>query len=572
MKKRLLILLPILIAFLVGSDSFAQPPRTSQEMSGIERTDQLIREDKALEKKITKKKEKPEIEEAPAPEAVPAPPSEKILVKNINVTDVTLISKKDIRKMVEPFENKELTLTDMQKVADIITDAYRKIGFITSRAYLPPQKIESGELEIRAIEGKMGDVEVKGNYYYKSLLFKKKLTLKKGEPFNYYILSKSLRRINEQPDRTAKAVLVPGKEPGATDVLLEVKEDLPIHAAWDFDNYGSRYIYNNRYQFSARHNNLLGMEDILEFKYMISEASAYRMIGGSYVLPVTDKFKLGFSAMWSKLRLLDDYKALDVRGKSGVYSLFATQNLFYEDNFNMNLNFGLDVKDIFNYQFDQKTSSDKMRVARIGFDADVTDPYGRTVMSNEVNIGLPGFMGGLKAKDPRASVIGSGGEFVKFMINLFRLQPMPLSSMVLIKNQLQMTSKTVTATEQYQIGGIINVRGYPSAELVGDAGFSNTVEWYFPPYFMPKDLKIPFTKTTFYDAVRIYAFYDYGMVHLRTPGPTAKEFDQLSDFGFGVRMSLPKNFSVKAEFACPINQKPSDGKDIRTWLAVSASY
>ena len=53
--------------------------------------------------------------------------------------------------------------------------------------------------------------DIKGNYYYKSYLFKKKFTLKKGEPFNYYILTKILRRINQQPDRFATWSILPMK-------------------------------------------------------------------------------------------------------------------------------------------------------------------------------------------------------------------------------------------------------------------------------------------------------------------------------------------------------------------------
>ena len=571
MKNIKLIMLLAFAMALAHSQGYAQT-KTSQEMSGIVQTDELMAREKALENKIKEKRKKPEVKEEVPTEAPSALPAEKVLIKNIKITGATLIPESELRKIAEPFEKRELALTEMQKVVDLITDAYRKKGYITSRAYIPPQKIENSIFEIRIVEGKMGDVEVKGNWYFKSSLFKKKFDLKKNEPFNYYILTKALRRINEYPDRNAKAVLTPGKEAGATDVILEVKESLPIHAGWNYDNYGSRYILNNRYQFNVQHNNLLGMEDMFNINYMISEGEAYRMIGGSYVLPVTDKFKLGFSAMWSKLHLLNDYAPLEVRGESGIYSLFATQNIAYEDNFTMNLNAGFDIKDIFNYQYDQATSSDKMRVAKIGFDADSTDTYGRTVMSGEVDIGIPGFMGGLKSKDPRASRDGSGGEFAKFIMNLLRLQPMPFSSTILVKNQLQLSTKTLTATEQYQIGGVINVRGYPSAELVGDNGFSSTVEWYFPPYIIPKDIKIPFTKTTFYDSVRLVAFYDYGMVRLRRPGPSEKKFNQLSDFGWGVRFNLPKNFSFKAEFACPVDKESSDGKDLRTWLQLAVNF
>jgi hemolysin activation/secretion protein len=572
MKKTLLILLPILLTLLTESDSFAQQSRTSQELSGIERTRELEDQRRELEKEIKKKKVKPEIEEKLPAEAAPALPSEKILIKTINVTGATLIPKKEIDPVVKQFENREIDLTEMQKAADLITDLYRKKGYITSRAYLPPQKIENGTFEIRVIEGKMGDLDIKGNYYFKSSLFKKKFNLKKNEPFNYYILTKILRKINQQPDRFAKAVLVPGQEPGATDVQLDVKDNLPIHASWDFDNYGSRYIYNNRYQFGARHNNLFGMGDMFDFKYMLSEGDAYQMIGGSYVLPVTDTFNLGFSTFWSKLHLGNDYKSLDIRGNSQIYSLFATQNIADEDNFTFNLNMGLDIKNIFNFQAGQQTSRDMMRPVKVGYDIDVTDPLGRTVMSNEVDIGMPGFMAGSKAKDSRASIVGSGGEFVKFIFNVFRLQPMPFESMILWKNQAQVSTKVLTATEQYQIGGVINVRGYPIAELVGDQGLSTTVEWSFPVYLIPKDLKVPFMQTKFYDAIRLVAFYDYGAVWLREPSAFAKKFEQLGDFGWGVRFNLPKNLFCKFEFAYPVTARSSDGKDQRVWMQISANF
>ena len=160
---------------------------------------------------------------------------------------------------------------------------------------------------------------MQGNRYYKASLFKKKITLNKGDFFNYSQLAKSLRKINEQPDRFAKAVLTPGKAPGDTDVVVEVKDNLPIHAGFTYDNYGSRYILKNRYQFNATDNNLLGFEDIFQFLYTLSEGGAYSLIGGNYIVPLTQKLKVGCSALWSKLNLLDAYKPNDIKGKGIHY-------------------------------------------------------------------------------------------------------------------------------------------------------------------------------------------------------------------------------------------------------------
>lgn len=567
-------LLILAVIFTQGPGYAAQPTTSSQEIGGIDRTRELEERSKKLTLQIKKKREKPEIEKEKLPsEAAPALPGEKILIKHILVTGVTLLSEKDIRDIVAPFENTELPLTEMQKATDLLTDAYRKKGYVTSRAFIPPQKIENNKFEIKVIEGKMGDLTVTGNRWFKTSLYKKKIRLKKGETFNYFLLAKSLRKINEQPDRFAKAVLASGKDPGDTDVILEVKDKLPLHAGFNYDNYGSRYILRHRYQFNASDNNLFGFDDALQVFYTMAEGGAYYLLEESYVVPVTQKLKVGVSALWSKLHLLDSYKPNDIKGKSGLYSLFATQSIFNEESYSVNLNAGFDIKDVFNYQQGVKTSYDKMRVAKASIDTDITDRFGRSIFTNGVEIGIPGFLGGLKAKDPHASSVGSGGSFVKYVMNLYRLQPMFFSSMILSKNQLQTSNRPLTSTEQFQIGGIINTRGYPPAEHVGDMGFSSSTEWSFPVYFIPKDLKIPRTKINWYDTTRWGIFYDYGNTYfLKNPGNIRKKFSSLSDLGWGVRVNLSRYFSFKLDVAYPIGPKPSDGKRQRVWLSVLANF
>ncbi|MFA6600804.1 MAG: ShlB/FhaC/HecB family hemolysin secretion/activation protein [Candidatus Omnitrophota bacterium] len=559
---------------LTYSSGYAAPNSSaSQEMGGIERTRELEARSKKLTEEVQKKKEKPGIdqEKLPSPES-PALPSEKMLIKSIVVTGATLVPEEEIRKIAAPFENQELPLTEMKKVTDLITEAYRKRGYVTSRAYIPPQKIENNRFEIKVIEGKMGNLEVKGNRYSRASLFKKKITLKKGDFFDYTKLAKSLRKINSQPDKSAKVVLVPGKAAGDTDVVLEVKDSFPVHAGFTYDNYGSKYILGDRYQFGMTHNSLLGLEDIFQFNYTMSEGGAYRLIGGSYVVPVTSTLKVGASALWSKLHLLDSYKPQDIRGNSELFSVFATQSILDEAKYSVNLNAGFDVKNIYNYQQGAKTSEDKMRVAKLGIDADFEDRLGRSILTNGIEVGVPEFMGGLKAKDPESTAVGAGGAFTKYVMNFYRLQPMPFKSTILCKNQLQSSNRPLTSTEQFQIGGIINTRGYPPAEKVGDFGFSSTTEWSFPVYALPKDLRIPYTKTNFYDAAKLVTFFDYGNVrYLNSLDGTRKKSYSLNDFGWGVRFNLPQHVSFKIDFAYPVGSTASDGDKQRIWMQISAN-
>lgn len=567
----LLIPLPILYVFAATNPE--------QEM----RSHELQEKEKALRQKIEEPRKAPE---AP-PELPPTQPGleslEKVTLKKIDVIGATLIPARDIRIITGPLEGKEVTIRDLQKAADRITDIYRQKGYITSRAYLPPQKIAEGLVEIRIVEGITGNLEIKGNRYFKTALLREKINLKKGEPFQYELLKKGLSRINEQPDRNAKAVLAPGKEPGTTDVVVEVKDNLPIHAGFTYDDYASHSLDRNRFKTTLSHDNLLGFDDVLTAQYQVTEGERYVLWAVNYLMPANENLKLGLFVAHSTLAMGRDYEDLEAKGNSKYYSMFATQSLFVKDNASLKLNVGFDYKDIFNYQLGRETSRDRLRVAKAGLEFDASDKFGRTLLTNEVAVGIPDIMGGLKKRDSAEQGIdaskgvggsrnGSGGEFIKHTINLLRLQKMPFDTIIYWKNQAQITSDILTASEQFQIGGISNVRGYPSAEAVGDRGFSSTVAFSVPFYFIPKNINAPFSKARLYDSIRLVTFYDWANTRLRRTVAPEEKNKTLSSVGYGIRIMLPENFSVRVEFAWPLNNLPSDGKHMRSWTEISKSF
>jgi hemolysin activation/secretion protein len=572
--RRNLLLFVLTVLFLFNSALiFAQTTGEPEKVGELEKAGRGVGKEEQLREQIEKEKAKSEIEEklpAPAPKLES---KEQVFVKTIKVTGVTLLAQKAIDEIILPFENRSLTLTEMQGIADRITDAYRKQGFVTSRAYLPPQKITEELLEIRVVEGTTGEIDVKGNRYFKTPLYKKLLAIKSGKPFNYNTLQAGLGRINSLPDRYAKATIQAGKEPGTTDVFLDVKDNLPIHIGFEWDTFGSRYIYTDRFKTTLSHNNLLGRDDILTVQYQGSEKSYYRLLNLRYILPLIDeKLKLTIFAADSRLKLGKEYKDLDARGKSRLYSIYTTYALMDYGNLNLDLNFGFDYKDIFNFQSGEETSRDRLRSIRGGVDLDITDPLGRTLITENLEYGIPDIMAGLSEKDARCSRRGAGGKFVINSVDIVRLQRMPFDSYLLWKNQLQISPYILPAAAQFQIGGVANVRGYPPAEATGDRGYAMTWEWSFPIYLIPKDLRVPFSKSTFYRASRLVGFYDWANARLKSPMAWEEKTRTLRSAGCGFRFSLPEDFSIRLDFAWPLGNKPSDNKHMRTLTLISKQF
>ncbi|MDD5427633.1 MAG: ShlB/FhaC/HecB family hemolysin secretion/activation protein [Candidatus Omnitrophica bacterium] len=343
-------------------------------------------------------------------------------------------------------------------------------------------------------------------------------------------------------------VLAPGKEAGTTDIVLEVQDRLPFHYGYEFDNFGSRYIDWQRHTATAEHNNLLGLDDKLSFKYQKGQNNFYNFYNFQYTVPMTESLDTGIYYLWSDTKLAKEFKALDVVGKSQLAGLFFSYVILNIPSVDFRFTGGFDYKSVLNYISGAKTSRDQTRVVKAGFDLDIQDKWGRTIITLEEDFGISA--GDLHKKDPIGTRQGAGAEFNKLVGALYRLQPMPFSSTILWKNQFQATAYNLLAIEQFQIGGIANVRGYCPGEYSGDAGYTTSVEWSFPPYFMPKTTMVPLSKSTFYDATRFVAFYDLGYVHTKTIQTANDKNDRtVHGWGGGLRFSLPEDLIARLEFA-----------------------
>ncbi len=575
-SKRPFILFLILL-FCFSSRTFAQTPPASQQMSGVERARQMQEEEENLRKRIEKPKKKEKAPEKAAPKIGPeAPTAQKMLIKSIEVTGVTLFSEDKIRAITSPYENKSLTFKEVQKIADLITDLYRKKGYVISRAYIPQQKMENGVLEIKVLESKVGDIQLKGNRYFSQRLIRSYLTIKRGDFFNYNDLKFDLERINDHPDRSVRAVLAPGNQPGSTDVVLEEKDSLPVHVQFGYNNYLSRFLRRNIYNTSFTDNNLLGRDDILNFQYERGDGNDYWSYSTRYLYPVTKSLDLGALVSRSKEHLGGPFTDSNSSGKSQMYSFYGSQKLIKNDDITSHINFGFDYKNVYNYVGGAISSEDRLRIARTGLDFDISDDFGRTIINDDLNFGIPDIMHGDKANidatDTPTSRSAADGKFFKDTLNILRLQKLPFDANLLWKNQFQFSSSNLTSTEQFQIGGPGSNRGYPPAEFVGDQGYTMNWDLGVPLYFIPRSWKVPASKSRVYDATRFIGFYDWSNVHLNSLQPGDSKNRTISSAGCGMRFNIPEGFSVSYEIGWPLTAIPSDKKTVHQWIEISKTF
>ena len=536
-KLKLWSILIVLFLFITCLPTYLEaqiPP--GQDVGSRERTFEEGKEKESLIQRLIRRR-KPDIEgeEEISPEeptAMPKMPATKVLINNIVVEGVTVFTPEQIDDITSEYLGRELSLADFQEVAGKITDAYRAKGYLTTIAYLIPQKVEGNVLRIGVAEGRVGNINVSGNKHFNTKLLLKYIDLKRDELFNYDALRKNLNYINEHPDRNARVVLEKGERPRDTDVNVKVEDKLPIHAAVGYNNYNSRYVNRNKFLMELRATNFLGMDDIATAEVQLGATGQFQLYSARYLLPLDTKLKFGASYMFVDQDLGEEVEELNIKGRGHIASFYYNYKLIDNDNFTMSVSPGFDFKEIENEVLGVVLSEDNMRVAKLGFDFDISDLYGgRTLITQEFSYGIPGFMGGLEDNDSKASRAGSGGQFFKTVMNAARIQSLPFDSSLVLKGSVQYSPDNLVSTEQYTIGGFTTVRGYPVSEEVGDNGYNASTELYIPAYIVPKDWIVPFTDTTFYDALRFVAFFDWGLV---TKNDTSIGEDCMSSNQMGV--------------------------------------
>jgi hemolysin activation/secretion protein len=87
----------------------------------------------------------------------------KIFVKAFKLTHVMNVSETQLQEALKPYIGKELSFSELQEAASVITKFYRSKGYFVVRAYIPKQKIENNIVEIAVIEGYYGKFKIDNN-------------------------------------------------------------------------------------------------------------------------------------------------------------------------------------------------------------------------------------------------------------------------------------------------------------------------------------------------------------------------------------------------------------------------
>ncbi len=518
------------------------PPSSSAEV--IETKVREEAEEKILEKKP--------LAEAPMEEEKP-PVEEKepvrFYVREIRLKGMEPLSPEALESLFTPYEGREITFQDLSILSKRIERTLRAQGYLAV-VFIPPQRIENGEVALQVVISRMGVLHVEGQRYSRAWRVRTYWRISRGEILRYKAMQSSLFNLNDNPDRTIRAVLRPGKEAGATDVYLKVEEEFPLHVSFTFDNQGDKLTGKERVGLNVQHSNLLTLDDV--FRIGTIFGSNFGTLFIHHLIPLTPvgtSLVLGFSH--AQVNPQKQFKLSGINGISQTYSLILQQKLFQTDRSLAHLHLGFDFKEKNTREQGATKTWDRLRVLSFGGDWQALDSKGYWITRQDFSFGLSPHGDGFPLNSRKGET-----SFFKYNFSIKRQQNLSWGTHAVFNFEGQLSPDKLTPQEELFLGGATTVRGYPESDYGADQALLANFEYLAPAFFVPKGWKLPYAGEALRDLIQLVGFLDFGYGRLRDPSGDERNSRTLMGAGGGFRVRLRKNLTARFEWAAPLKDDP----------------
>ena len=493
-------------------------------------------------------------------------------LNSIKFTGNTCFTEEQLMDLICERIGNEVTINDLITMANMVTEYYQQNGYISTIAYLPPQKVQDGNVEIVVMEGKYGKVEIEGNKWARDKFVRatylKDKNIETEKVLNVRDIQETLREMNASGYMKGQVSMVDNEESAQyTDLTLQMKDRFPIDFDFRFDNQGRDAIGLNRAVFFAGMYNLTGWGD----KLLSTTALARRSVsqGVFYSVPIgrhETKLNLGYS--YSGLTMGEQWKDYDIKGHSHNFFAGLSRRLVKTENYKLYGDISLDIRNTKTTLGEQKflLNEYKTRALRVNFTNIKDDFYGKWFGNIGASVGLP-IMGASDEYDGYHYDWLPTNKYVKVNANLARLQILPMRSMAIIQAGGQWASHGLYPSEKMQFGGISSVRGYEEGFLLSDYGVTASLEFRSHIPFLNRILpeKLQFID----DSIQWAAFYDagwFGNVGTDTYGPS-----YVMSVGGGLIVRLTRYLSGNVYIGIPLGNKPEGASNCRVHFTITSN-
>lgn len=487
----------------------------------------------------------------------------------------------ELSDLVKPLLGQNLSNAGLMALTDRVNSALKSRGWLLSQAYLPPQDVTDGDIEIRLmpglLDGGLEGIVVSGAQRVSAQRIRAMVAAPmQGQQarVNARLLEEGLLRAAELSGVSATASLERGAQPGSTRLTIEAKEAPATGVGLTLDNFGSPSTGVQRATGLLTLNSPLGLGDSLLLNAMAS--SGISMLTTQLSVPVGySGLKLGASLTSLRYRVGGDLADLGLQGRALMSGLSASYPWVLTPTYKLRARLGVDHKAYVDSAMGEPIGDKVAQVVSLGLSGQMNDGLLGGGL-NDWSLGLerghldlshlPDVLA-LDQAGPRTH-----GHFQKWLYSFTRLQPLAGQAVLQFSLNGQQASSNLESSEKFSLGGNSAIRAYPGGEAAGDNGMvaSLTVS---QPLSWPQAAQ----------RLELSAFYDWGRIRVHhsrdqeIDSATGLNSYNLSGAGLALSLAQPGAWNLAMTWAYALGGNPgrsttgsnSDGKSSRSRLLLA---
>ena len=213
--------------------SFSAPPAIAAPAQQ-EQLDQSRAQEEARQERLGE--ERAEVVMPPPPSSdLPADESVRFHISQITIEN-QVERFRFLERIARPYVDKELSLSDINKLIHAMNQSLMARGFSTSRIVVPEQNLSSGELHLVLLVGYINTVrfaEGSDTLYWKNLF-----PFHEEDILNVRDIEQGIEQAKRIPSQDISVQLLPSEQPQRTDVVLTVKRGKNFYGTISVDDSG----------------------------------------------------------------------------------------------------------------------------------------------------------------------------------------------------------------------------------------------------------------------------------------------------------------------------------------------
>ena len=493
-----------------------------------------------------------------------------------------LLQKAAFAERMKKFFGKPATLGGLDEITREVINYFREQGFPVVNVIVPQQTVKDGVIQVLAIEARVARVKVENARWFRPENVRSEVRLREGDKIDANQLQDDMNWLNTNPFRTADLKFEPGEAEGTTDLVIDVKDRLPLRIYTTYDDYGIDLTGKNRQSVGLNLGNLFSLDHQMGFQYTTSWKDIFNSMNaysGSYLIPLPWRNTLTVFGSYTKSQA-ETLPGQNFQGDSWQMSGRYNVPLPTLDPVSHSLYAGLDFKQSSNafLIFGQNVATGpgsglapfNIFQLTAGYNANIPDELGMT------GFDLGGFYspGGVTdwntTQQFQQVVLNSCSSYVYGKLNFNRTFLLPYKFTISGNFNGQLASTPLMPTEEYGLGGYNTVRGYDERSANGDNAYVFNVELRTPPGSI---FKI-FGNQEIDDTIQFLGFFDYGFVgNIKPVAGTPEQTMYLMSIGPGLRYNIDRFVSVRFDWGFQLHQAPIGSvTGSRAELSVTAAY